>query len=166
MSLERIISENFSFELELCSSLTMLERDQDCRDTFMLCVIISACTVLSSSACFWAVDIRWSSNVQLLLTFVSVNTRYTRFKMNWCVSSIVIFYYLGGKSFRSSLVRRKFLWLGAESQLLFDVSNGVLNTEQDIPRGYSSAAEPTNIISNGKLCDPNVQQYRWLHPPH
>ena len=43
---------------------------------------------------------------------------------------------------------------------MFDVSNGVLNTEQEVPKGYSSVAEPTNIITDGKLCDPNVQQYR------
>ena len=43
---------------------------------------------------------------------------------------------------------------------MIDVANVALNTEQDLPKGYSTVAEPTNIISDGKLCDPNVQQYR------
>ena len=151
---------------------------QDCRDTLMLWVFLSACTVLSYSACFSAVDMRWSSNVQLTLTWDSVSNLYTQFKMNWCVLFIVILYHLGGTLafvinkvillfINKVLVWCKFLWLGAESQLLFDVANGVLNTEQELPRGYSSVAEPTNIITDGKLCDPNVQQYRyrWLNPP-
>ena len=45
---------------------------------------------------------------------------------------------------------------------MIDVANGVLNTEQNIPLGYSTVAEPTNIVSDGKLCDPNVQQYRYF----
>ena len=40
---------------------------------------------------------------------------------------------------------------------MVDVKNGV---EPDLPEGYSTVAEPTNIISDGKLCDPDVQQYR------
>ena len=45
---------------------------------------------------------------------------------------------------------------------MIDIANGVLNTEQNIPLGYSTVAEPTNIVSDGKLCDPNVQQYRYF----
>ena len=43
---------------------------------------------------------------------------------------------------------------------MIDVANGVLNTEQNNPEVHSAVAEPTNIISDGKLCDPDVQQYR------
>ena len=43
---------------------------------------------------------------------------------------------------------------------MIDTAHGVLNTDQELPKGYSTVAEPTNIITDGKLCDPNVQQYR------
>merc|ERR1712142_53790 len=71
-----------------------------------------------------------------------------QFNMNWCLLSIVILYNLRG----------------FEGQLVIDVANGVLNTEQNKPEVHSAVAEPTNIISDGKLCDPNVQQYSgYIH---
>ena len=48
--------------------------------------------------------------------------------------------------------------LGISGQLLFDLEN----IESKVTNAFGSQdfqAEPTNIISNGKLCDPDVQQY-------
>jgi len=47
---------------------------------------------------------------------------------------------------------------GISGQLLFDLEN----IESKVTNAFGSQdfqAEPTNIISNGKLCDPDVQQY-------
>merc|ERR1712241_1286021 len=53
---------------------------------------------------------------------------------------------------------------GLESQLVIDTAHGVLNTDQELPKGYSTVAGPTNIVTDGKLCDPNVQQYSgYIH---
>ena len=134
----------------------------------LLWVFLRACTVLSYSACFWTVDMWWSSNVQLILTLVFVN-KHTLHPIQDELVCIVYRDFVSSRRYFCKKVNGqtyRFLWLGLESQLLFDVSNGVLNTEQDIPRGYSSATEPTNIITDGKLCDPDVQQYRWHNLLH
>ena len=56
-----------------------------------------------------------------------------------------------------------FFQSGISGQLLFDIKNGyeatknvTLNGQDDI----GTPAQSTNIISDGKLCDPNVQQHR------
>ena len=51
------------------------------------------------------------------------------------------------------------MFLGAESHLLIDPKSWFSGEENNVV-AKNSPPEPTNIISDGKLCDPNVQQYR------
>merc|ERR1712227_36951 len=54
------------------------------------------------------------------------------------------------------------LWLynlqGAESHLLIDIKSWFSAEENNLV-AKNTPPEPTNIISDGKLCDPNVQQH-------
>ena len=49
---------------------------------------------------------------------------------------------------------------GISGQLLFDLKNGYEPTQNVTLNDTSTQAQPTNITSDGKLCDPNVQQHR------
>ena len=49
---------------------------------------------------------------------------------------------------------------GISGQLLFDLKNGYETAQNVTLNDTSTQAQPTNITSDGKLCDPNVQQHR------
>ena len=49
---------------------------------------------------------------------------------------------------------------GISGQLLFDLKNGYEAIKNVTLNDTGTQAQSTNIISNGKLCDPNVQQHR------
>jgi len=49
--------------------------------------------------------------------------------------------------------------IGISGQLLFDLKNGYKPTQNVTLNDTSTQAQPTNITSDGKLCDPNVQQH-------
>jgi len=49
-------------------------------------------------------------------------------------------------------------FLEIKGQLLVDITNG-FDTKNDSSVGHGTPVQATNIISDGKLCDPNVQQH-------
>jgi len=49
---------------------------------------------------------------------------------------------------------------GISGQLLFDLKNGYETAQNVTLNDTRTQAQPTNITSDGKLCDPNVQQHR------
>lgn len=59
----------------------------------------------------------------------------------------------------NSKANRFFFAIEIKGQLLVDITNG-FDTKNDSSVGHGTPVQATNIISDGKLCDPNVQQHR------